>query len=714
MPDERFHARFAPAKPRLLVCTALATALLSIAPEHGGAVSRIAVDIGDLVGKGWSARDVSVTLELPGEQQTIARVYIKQAILMPEIGPLQDVSITCRNPVVKEPVFACRGATVDGKLGRLGRQQLSVDLEYQSEKETLTFSIDRMKVAQGRVQVEGRWLESGWTLTAETKDLVLAQLRQLVAPWFALPQDLTVEGRGSLNVTLRGTEEDIASVQAHGSLSEVTANNAAGTLATDKLGMIFEADLKAIGPDWEIHAKLGPHTGQAYSDPIFLDLGEHPADATVTGRWISSQSVLQLAELKLSQKGMVTGALSGELDFAGENLLRHLRVDLERLDFPASFQNLMLPFLLDTELKDLKMEGKVSGIVEVDAGTPAALALELHDVNAAGQVVTFRSLGGQVNWLSSARRAATNADGRIGDAPSRLEWQSGALYGISTGGTAISFVASGGDFRLLEPTRLPILDGGLAIAALSVKEFGQPQMSVRFEGQLEPISVSPLSRAFGWPEFSGTISGRIPRVSLEKDVLSLGGDLEAEVFGGRVTVSALKLQNPLGDYPQFSANITMRNLDLEAVTGTFSFGKITGRLNADIADLELFQWAPVRFDARLYTPPGDKSRHLISQRAVNNLSNIGGSGGGVTAALSSGFLRFFENFRYDRLGLSCKLQNEICLMDGIEPYQGEAYYIVKGSSLPRINIIGNARRVSWTRLVSQLVAIQQSGGPVVE
>jgi hypothetical protein len=53
-------------------------------------------------------------------------------------------------------------------------------------------------------------------------------------------------------------------------------------------------------------------------------------------------------------------------------------------------------------------------------------------------------------------------------------------------------------------------------------------------------------------------------------------------------------------------------------------------------------------------------------------------------------------------------------MDGIERQQGESYYIVKGSGLPRIDIIGNAHRVSWSRLVSQLAAIQASGGPVVQ
>jgi hypothetical protein len=564
------------------------------------------------------------------------------------------------------------------------------------------------------MRATGQWLESGWTLVARTEGLALASIRELVKPWLQLPEDLTVEGKASLDVTLRGSDT-IATVKASGTLNEITANNAAGTIATDKLSMKFDTELEADGGDWNIRAKIDSHSGQAYSDPVFIDFGQQPASATLAGRWVSEQSVMQLSELKVDQKDTVAATLAGELDFGGETLLRKLRVDLERLEFPVAFTSLMLPFLLDTELKDLRMEGRVSGIVEVEAGLPAAVALDIHQVNATGQVATFNALRGQVNWLSSARRAAPgSATSRSGDAPSHLAWQDGALYGISTGATRLDFVTSGVDFRLLKPTELPILDGGLAIDELSVREFGEPQMSVRFAGELKPISVTLLSRAFGWPEFAGTIAGRIPQVSLEKDVLSLGGDLDAQVFGGQVKVNALKLQNPLGDYPQFSANITMRNLDLEAVTGTFSFGKITGRLNADIRDLELFQWAPIRFDARLYTPPGDKSRHLISQRAVNNLSNIGGGGGGVTAALSSGFLRFFEDFRYARLGLSCRLENEICLMDGIERQQGESYYIVKGSGLPRIDIIGNARRVSWSRLVSQLTAIQESGGPVVQ
>jgi hypothetical protein len=123
--------------------------------------------------------------------------------------------------------------------------------------------------------------------------------------------------------------------------------------------------------------------------------------------------------------------------------------------------------------------------------------------------------------------------------------------------------------------------------------------------------------------------------------------------------------------------------------------------------MELFNWSPVAFDARLYSTPGDRSRKLISQKAVTSISSVGGGGGGVTAALQSGVLRFFDEFRYDRIGISCILRNEVCLMSGIEP-AGMGYYMVKGRGIPRIDIIGNAGRVDWRQLVSQIVAQMQS------
>ena len=234
---------------------------------------------------------------------------------------------------------------------------------------------------------------------------------------------------------------------------------------------------------------------------------------------------------------------------------------------------------------------------------------------------------------------------------SRLSWKAGHLWGLELGPAELPFATTGRHFRLLEPVKLPIFDGGLAVETLRVRHAGTDDMYVRFDAAIEPISVSLLSRAFGWPEFQGKLSGSIPGLQLRQGVVTLDGNLEASVFDGRVVVKDLSLSEPLGKFPRMHASIDVEDLDLALVTQTFEFGMITGRLSGRIADLETFGWMPEAFDAFLYTPPDDDSKHRISQRAVTNLSSIGGgSGGGVAAALQGGFLRFFDDFRYDRLG----------------------------------------------------------------
>jgi len=158
--------------------------------------------------------------------------------------------------------------------------------------------------------------------------------------------------------------------------------------------------------------------------------------------------------------------------------------------------------------------------------------------------------------------------------------------------------------------------------------------------------------------------------------------------------------------------VSAHHLDLDLLTHTFPIGSITGRVDLDLRGLELFDWSPVAFDAKIFTSPGDRSRHRISQRAITSIAGVSGGGGTVAQALGTGFLRFFDTFHYDRLGLACQLRNDVCLMSGIEP-TGTGYYIVKGGGLPRIDIIGNAGRVDWPTLVAQLEAGMHSQNIIV-
>jgi hypothetical protein len=398
---------------------------------------------------------------------------------------------------------------------------------------------------------------------------------------------------------------------------------------------------------------------------------------------------------------------SAGLDFANEQPLRSLSLQLAALEFPGAYESYLQPLLLDTNFKAMQTAGKIAGQIEIASGAPSSvdLALDALTFDTGARTFALESLGGAVHW-----RVDSEAETR----DSVLRWSGGTILGLALGASELQFNGSGRQFRLLQPTRIPLLDGALALESLRIRNAGLPSVAFMVDATLEPIDVKQLCRTFGWPEFGGRVGGSISKLRMREGVVTLGTTLSAQVFDGNVTLSDVLLQEPFGKWPRFSSNVEFDNLDLELMTGAFSFGRITGRLSGRVAGLRLFNWAPVAFDARLYTPPGDRSKHRISQRAVENIGSIGGGGAGVAAALSSGFLRFFDDFNYDQLGLSCRLENNVCAMNGVAPAPNGGYYLVKGKGLPRIDVIGSSRRVDWPRLVQQLIAATKSGGPTVQ
>jgi len=171
------------------------------------------------------------------------------------------------------------------------------------------------------------------------------------------------------------------------------------------------------------------------------------------------------------------------------------------------------------------------------------------------------------------------------------------------------------------------------------------------------------------------------------------------------------MERPFGSAPTLTGNVAIDDVDLEQITKVTGFGTITGRLDGRIRDLRLVDWSPVAFDARLETDRAWKGRKRLSQRAVKDISDVGGSG--VAGGLQAKALAFFDDFAYERIGLACKLRDNVCTMDGVGS-AGDGYIIVAGAGLPRIQVVGFRRQVDWPTLVARLEAATKGQAPVIK
>ena len=670
------------------------------------AVNAVILEAKEMRALGVVAHDVRVQLSpqvnppqndprLAG-QASIARVELGSAF-----GSLHDVRFVCPQATLTEPQWGCAEAQITARGSPIGDLAMHCDLKWNSGSALLTLAADTQKFAGGTLSFHARSDPRGWSLSGHSNQSTIAGLRSQTTAWFTLPAGIATSGNAELTFAASGVKSaDHASVQLQ--LTRFNFGNDEATIVGENISAVLQLGLQRADNGYDISSKVTSANGQALVAGVLLDMKANALDLEAHGRW-QDQSVT-LPDIRLSQKNLGRVVGDAVLRPAGPTYVRSAKLVIEELSFPAAYNTFLQNALAAGDFGALTTTGHGHGQVLLadDNVVSADVALDGIDIKEQKGKFSIQSLHGQLHWLP-------------GDGPppaaSVLEWQSGSAYGLSGGAAKFEFMLRGREFALRRPARVPIFDGALRVDTFAARELTTPQVTMQFSGEIEPISMPKLSKAFGWPELEGQLAGRIPRVDYRDKLLTFTGDVDARVFNGRVTGSNLRLKDPLGPWPRLFADVRARDLDMGLVTQTFSIGSITGKLEADILGLELFNWSPVAFDAALRTPTSDRGTHRISAKAVGSLSNLGGGGGGVGRALQSGAFKLFDEYDYARIGLRCKLANEVCLMSGLKP-AGVGYYILQGKGLPHVDIIGNAGRVNWPQLVSQIGSQMRGAGQI--
>ncbi len=655
--------------PRLIACLMLLSAAGAAVAELG-----TRLEVGRLEVAGWVMEQARVELHTQGTQFT-GSVTAKRVRHMASAMTLQDVHLECQVIALERRAFRCTNGRLrdsDGVIARIPSLQLHGD--------------------------GARW-DTQTRLTVTN----LGKLSSVLSALLPQPLELTADGTLQLRLQARGNAD--GSVEGSASLQTpaLALNNAQSTIATDglqatgELGFVLNADSARYTLKAELKA------GYAFANPVLHDYSRFPATLSLSADWRPQRSELRLRALRWQQPGVAVVNATGTVVPAAAAPLKDVQLSIEQADFPGLYSQLLEPLLAGTPLDELSTAGTLRGQIHIVNNQPQSLRLDLTQIHIDDRERRFALYGldGTVRW-----QQATVAEA------SELRWD-GLYFGrLPFGSARWAFQTSGAQITSTAPLLVGFFDGAIALESLHAQGLATPNPQLDFQATLEPVSLALITSALGLPSFPGKVAGRLPPVHYQNQQLRLDGPLTAEAFGGTLCVTQVQVDEPLGLVPRASADIQLRNLDLAQLTSVFDFGRIEGPVNADISGLELQAWIPVAFDAHLYTPRGDKSPHRISQRAVNNISRVGG--GGAAAALSSSFLRYFENFGYKRIGWSCVLRKGVCRMGGAGPTGDQkGYYLVEGKGLPRIDVVGYADEVSWDTLLSQLQTLSTSPPPSV-
>lgn len=481
-------------------------------------------------------------------------------------------------------------------------------------------------------------------------------------------------------------------VEADIQFKQVSFSDESGLHAGDKLTGNIKLSAQLVQSKWLWKGVFSWKEGELFWQPFYFGQAGNQFD--IQGSYQAPMLNIQQANLHINGVGQLSASADINVQTKAFN---DIKVNARNVDFTGLYQTFIQPMAQKSVFGNLRVSGKADWEFEVKDLQPQNFELNIENANIEdlNGKFGFTNLNAHIPWDYNQVKNIF------------LAYERGHLLNMPLGITHLK--AEVNRYSITTPQlTLPILDGALQFEDVSAAWVGSG-MVWHLQMQLQPISMNSFSKALGWPEMKGKIDGQIPLITYANEQLNMDGQMQFNMFNGMVAMSGLRIDRPIGVAPKLYANLKMRDIDLGDLTRTFNFGSIEGKLEGDVKDLRLENWKPVSMDAIIQTADG---KHLkkVSQRAVENITALGGEG--TAAALQRTFLRFFKEFNYEKIGLSCQLRQDICKMGGVESTP-TGFVIVKGKGAPSVNVNGYTQYVSWKDLLARMQRITDNNTKAV-
>jgi hypothetical protein len=673
------------------------------------AIEQMRLSLGKVTGPGWQAQGLTIVLDLSAAdaEQFDLQLTIDRLSLPGLSQPLKTLQIHCPQLQQTATTIRCRKARL-----RLGppfsaATTASADFSYGLLNQHLELQLQHLALAKGRLDLTARSRPTGWQATLTAQKLALDTLQTEIARLFNI-SDLPYTSTGELNFRLTASgKAQLQQAQFTAQLPNFSFSNSAGTHLGEKLGLQFSAQLSPQGQKaWNVALNLESAGGEVFIDPIYVDLSQQQLRFSSELMWQPTH--LTVHQLQLSHPDVLLLNGGGQFQLGEQTTIKQLYATVNLPDLGRFYQVYLQNVLDSLGFKNLTLTGQFNAQLNKAQHTHVQAHLTDMSVENAAKSYGLADLNGHIQWHSDQNNQQY---------PSHLYWQSAYFANnLTLDSSQMHFNSRGSQFELLKPWFIPILDGALQINRLQAKHLDQPkQLAWSLSSRIWPVSMQALSTAFGGPPLQGQLAGDIPSIEYDSGHVEIGGELVIEVFDGTIRIQSLNLDDPLSKSPKMAADVVLERINLGTLTQVYAqFGAIEGELSGYVRNLRMLNWRPIAFDAFLSTPSNSTAPRRISQKAVNNLSSLGG--GGTVNTISRGVLNLFENFSYERLGWGCRLSHRVCFMRGVESTP-DGYYIVKGGGLPSINVIGYNQQVDWSVLLTRLqriAKVKDISDPVIQ
>jgi hypothetical protein len=260
--------------------------------------------------------------------------------------------------------------------------------------------------------------------------------------------------------------------------------------------------------------------------------------------------------------------------------------------------------------------------------------------------------------------------------------------------------------RMHQPIRLPMYGGSVVISDLAWKDVVKSPQAVSLSIKARNLQLQRLTEALGWHRFGGSLSASVPKIEWTGESLRSEGQIDVAVFGGRVHMSLLQIDNPFSAIPSIRLDARVEDILLEQASETFAFGRISGVLVGTIDKLVITAGQPSSFTADLHSVERPGVSQRISVESLNKITVL--SSGQKAGTLYGGIAGLFDSFRYSKLGFRATLKNDKLTLRGVESRGGQEYLVVGSLVPPTVNVISHTQEIAFQELLRRIEQIQSS------
>jgi hypothetical protein len=233
-----------------------------------------------------------------------------------------------------------------------------------------------------------------------------SQVRDLawLAPLAPLPPGLALAGGATLDAQITRAAAGRWSGSGTLTTQKVHFAEPSGRYAAEQLDARLTGSGTVEAGRLQAQVDLDAHGGQAYAEPVFLDLAAAPARVQARIDWDRASQHLALDDIAVDQAGRLRAHGWMLLPAGGAP---DADLQLDDIALAGSFQTYAQPFLAGTRFEQASLDGRATATVQVRGGQVQALDAQLRAVAVELQAfeLGLSGIDGPLRWSRKIGRA---------------------------------------------------------------------------------------------------------------------------------------------------------------------------------------------------------------------------------------------------------------------------------------------------------------------